>query len=63
MTPRQARQTLNMTQKQFAEALGVSIVTVGRWEVEEGKSSHRVPSRAILRHIALLLSTHGHNPE
>jgi len=48
---RELRQTLKLTQEQFAVQLGVSFPTINRWE-----NGHANPSRLALKQIATLLS-------
>lgn len=60
MTPaeiRAARQSLGMTQSQFADALGVAPQTVRRWEMSADRNSRRAPSEQTLRLIRVLLAT------
>ena len=57
MTPAESRRALGMTVNQFADALGVSPITVRRWETSPDKASHRVPGAATLTAIKLLKCT------
>ena len=59
MTPREARQRLALSVADFAAALGVARQTVRRWELSEGRASHRVPGAATVRLIETLLSAKG----
>jgi len=54
---RQIRQTLHMTQEEFAHAIAVTASTVNRWE-----NAHAVPSRLARRAIEELMSRRGLNP-
>ena len=60
MTPdaiRAARQLLNMSHRQFGEALGVQEQTARRWEIASDKASNRQPSETVARLISVLLAT------
>ncbi len=62
MTPaeiRVARHALGMTHREFGAALGVQEQTARRWEIEDGKRSHRRPSETVVRLIRVLLATSG----
>lgn len=59
MTPREARHQLGLSVTAFAAALGVAPQTVRRWELSEGRASHRVPGAATVRLIETLLSAKG----
>ena len=54
---RQIRQSLRMTQEEFAHAIAVTASTVNRWE-----NAHAVPSRLARRAIEELMSRRGLNP-
>lgn len=51
---RQARQRLGLTQTQFAERLGVSFLSVNRWE-----NGHHQPLPIVLKQIEALLHQMG----
>ena len=51
------RQTLRMTQEEFAHAIAVTASTVNRWE-----NAHAVPSRLARRAIDELMSRRGLSP-
>jgi DNA-binding transcriptional regulator YiaG len=53
---RAARLALGLTVNQFAAALGVSPITVRRWEMSPEKPSHRVPGAATQTAIRLMLA-------
>ena len=59
MTPRAARHQLALSVAEFAAALGVARQTVRRWELSEGRASHRVPGAATVRLIETLLIAKG----
>lgn len=47
MKPKQIREALRMTQKQMAEAIGVTVLTLSRWE-----NGHFKPSRLAQKILA-----------
>jgi DNA-binding transcriptional regulator YiaG len=61
MTPAQSRNALGLSVNQFAAALGVSPVTVRRWEMSDDKPSHRKPGEATMTAIRLLLANRPAN--
>ena len=52
------RRRLQMTQEEFAHAIGVTVSTVNRWE-----NGHIEPSRLARRAMEALLSRVGASPE
>ena len=54
MTPKDARHQLSLSVAEFAAAIGVAPQTVRRWELSEGRASHRVPGAATVRLIETL---------
>jgi putative transcriptional regulator len=52
------RHRLQMTQEEFAHAIGVTVSTVNRWE-----NGHIEPSRLARRAMEALLSRAGTSPE
>jgi len=56
MHPREARLQLGLSVNDFAATLGVSAVTVRRWEMNPERASHRAPGAATQTAIRLLLA-------
>ena len=52
---RATRLALGLSVNQFAAALGVSPVTVRRWELDPARKSHRTPGAATMTAIRLLI--------
>ena len=53
---RETRLALGLSVNQFAAALGVSPVTVRRWELDPARKSHRTPGAGTQAAIRLMLA-------
>jgi transcriptional regulator with XRE-family HTH domain len=55
MTPRDLRISLGLTQKEFADKLGVSFRTVGQWEAKKNPSEPSALARYVLERLAKIV--------
>lgn len=55
MNIKQTRHSLNMSVREFADAVGVTPNAVRRWEMNPNRSGHRVPGKQTMMLIERLL--------